>query len=716
MLTRNCLGITSLVSFGLMVGCSDDSSTTPKDDLADITETITNTCTYDGYTAMQGASGETLCLDPKGTLAFWINADGSYGFPEASQESGSTEQPDNTGNSSNDSSTTPTNESSTEDSTGSASKTNTCTTEKALYTINGISYYKNEDGTLYYFDADCNKASLTESTPASSSSISESSISSESTKPVSSSSVVTPNSSATTISNGNVPTISYTANGASVENNNSCVTVTGGEVVITCAGDYDFSGSYSGADAQIRVYSPKSDSGVYLNLRGLTLTNTADAPIYAQMSSKTFVVPKNGTTNTLSDGSTRTKTFTYVNSNNETKVDTTGACIYAKDDLTIKGEGTLIVKGNYNNGIHTSNDLRFRGATTVNVTAVNNGLKGKNAVDIENGNITIAATNGDGIKSDEGEDEGAIVDNKGIVNIKGGNITITKAGDDGIQAYNYIIVQDSVSEPTVKVTSTGKGIVSDNRVYINAGKIDISSGDDGVHSNLNVYFNGGYTTIAAPKNDGVHADSTLMINDGTIYVTNSYEGLEAWYIKANGGITDVYGTNDAWNAAGGNDGSGNTNQSGQSNWGFGPGGGMGGKMGSSSGFLTITGGVHHAKTGSGDTDGIDSNGELTISGGVVIVECQISGGMGGSFDSDGNASLTSKTVLGFSSGSSEKGSNYSVSFSTSSYYGTSNVAFKPTISGRYMVTTTGQPSQISNVSSYSKNVTFPSGSTVYYNE
>ena len=142
---------------------------------------------------------------------------------------------------------------------------------------------------------------------------------------------------------------------------------------------------------------------------------------------------------------------------------------------------------------------------------------------------------------------------------------------------------------------------------------------------------------------------------------------------------------------------------------------MGGRMGSSSGFLTITGGIHHAKTGSGDTDGIDSNGELTISGGVVIVECQISGGMGGSFDADGTASLTSKTVLGFSSGSSEKGSNYNVSFSTSSYYGTSNVAFKPTISGRYMVATTGQPAQVSNTSSYQKSVTFPSGSTVYYN-
>ena len=735
MLNWKCLGFTSLLSLGLIAACSSDSSTTPKDDAGTISEDLsgntTNVCVYDGYAAMQGASGETLCLDTEGTLAFWINADGTSGFPEASQEGGESTPAEPNPNESAPvpSDSTVSADKPAEDSTdsGSANETESCTAEKALYTVNGISYYKEPTGNIYYFDADCNKISLTATVPESSASQPGNSsaaepTSSESQSPVSSSSNDTPAISSTTVvtpSNGSIPTISYTASGATVENNNNCVTVTGGEVVITCAGDYDFSGTYSGADAQIRVYSPKSDSGVYLNLRGLTLTNTADAPIYSQMSSKTFVVAKSGTTNTLSDGSTRTKSYTYVNSNNETKVDTTSACIYAKDDLTIKGEGTLIVKGNYNNGIHTSNDLRFRGTTTINVTAANNGLKGKGIVDIENGNISIAATNGDGIKSDEGEDEGSVVDNKGIVNIKGGNITITKAGDDGIQAYNYIIVQDSVSDPTIKVTSTGKGIVSDNRVYINAGKIDISSGDDGVHSNLNVYFNGGYTTIAAPKNDGVHADSTLMINDGTIYVTNSYEGLEAWYIKANGGITDVYGTDDAWNAAGGNDGSGNTNPGGQSNWGRGGPGGMGGGFGpggSSSGFLTITGGVHHAKTGSGDTDGIDSNGELTISGGVVIVECQISGGMGGSFDADGSASLTSKTVLGFSSGSSEKGTNYNVSFTTGSYYGTSNIAFKPTISGRYMVATTGQPAQVSNTSSYQKSVTFPSGSSVYYNE
>lgn len=746
MLSRNCLGISTPISLGLLAllaGCSGESSTTSAtNDLKTAVEGAiegatenTNVCLYDGYSAMQGATGEILCMDAAGNLAFWINTDGSYGFPEAAQ--GTTTDPTTGYSSATESGvvTTPTSDStstgaieSSASATGSTETPSSCTDSKALYTINGVSYYQSAQGYIYYFDEACNRIKV--ETAASSSSVAQPIESSDNNQPtvssssitpiVSSSSSVTPtvnSSSATTVtsnastSNGNTPTIKYASASATLENDNGCVSIDGGTVTITCAGDYYFNGNGNG---QIQVNAASTDK-VELYLNNLSLSNSNDAPLYVRNADKVVINLESGTTNTFSDASTRT---TYYTKADGTK-DTTGAAIYAKDDLTIKGEGTLKVTGNYNNGIHSSNDLRVRGNPTINVTAKNNGLKGKGLVDIEGGDITISATSGDGIKSDECTVNGSdttITDGKGIVDIKGGKITITKAGDDGIQAYNYIIVRDSVSTPTINVTSTGKGIVSENRVYINAGKIDISSGDDGVHSNMNIYFNGGYTTIAAPKNDGVHADSTLMINDGTIYVTNSYEGLEAWYIKANGGITDVYGTDDAWNAAGGNDGSGNTSQGGQSNWGFGPGGSMGGGMGSSSGFLTITGGVHHAKTSSGDTDGIDSNGELTISGGVVIVECQISGGMGGSFDSDGNASLTSKTVLGFSSGSSEKGSNYSVSFSTSSYYGTSNVAFKPTISGRYMVTTTGQPSQISNVSSYSKSVTFPSGSTVYYNE
>ena len=748
MLTRKCLGITSLVAGGLIAGCSSDSSTNPKDNLADVTNNVTNACVYDGYTAMQGASGETLCLDTEGTLAFWINADGTYGFPEASQ--GTTEnnaqETDSTNNGSTDNG--PTEQPEPNPSEGvTVPSDKSCTAEAALYTVNGISYYRNADGSIYYFDANCNKTSLSVVEPASSSSVNsegpETAASSASRPGLSSSSEatpVTPNSSAevapnssasvVTPSNGSVPTITYAASGATVENNNNCVTVTGGEVVITCAGDYDFSGSYSGADAQIRVYSPKSDSGVYLNLRGLTLTNTADAPIYSQMSSKTFVVPKNGTTNTLSDGSTRTKSYTYVNSNNETKVDTTGACIYAKDDLTIKGEGTLIVKGNYNNGIHTSNDLRFKNGI-VTITAKNNGLKGKESVSISGGTLNITTSDGDGIKSDA-DDATDLAAGKGSIEITGGEITINSKYD-GITANNAIVVANGESTtPTIKVTSGGgqtclsqsssgngggmgggmgfgmggsscspdssmKGFKADSNIAISGGVIEINSRDDGIHSDGTITLTGGKMTIKS-DDDGVHAEKALYVKDNAnVNVTMAYEGMESPDMNFEGGITSVITTDDGWNAAGGTSTTtgGNTGRGG-------PGGGWGGPGGGSTGKLTVTGGYHYIYVGTGDTDGVDSNGDINITGGVIIVECRMNGGMGGMVDSDGSTSIKNAKLLGFGTNNSEEGTQYSVNFTTSNYYGTSEIAFKPSFSGSKMVSSVGQPGVVNSVSGMNK--------------
>lgn len=707
----------ALLSFGLMAGCSD-SSTAPTLDNQHPGDISGNTGVIDpcnGLTSMIGDDGTLYCFDNNGIM---VPPDET---PVVDTDPFADPVIDPTVN--------PSVKPAVDSTTGAPSidipaepAVNTCTElDGSIAAQNTI--ITAADGSTYMYNNKCQKITLSEPVSSSSSLTPQPNSSSEADTPTaySSSSESVPvvsSSSYESSSNGNVPAIAYAASGATLTNDNGCVTVNGGEVLITCAGEYDFSGSYKGADAQIRIYSPKADSGVYLNLRGLTLENTVDAPIYVQMASKTFVVAKSETTNTLSDGSTRTKSYTYVNDKGAEKIDTTGAAIYSKDDLTIKGAGTLVVKGNYNNGIQSSNDLRFRGETIINVTAKNNGIKGKGMVDIEKGNITIAATTGDGIKSDECTVNGSdttITDGKGIVSIKGGTINITKAGDDGIQAFNSIQISDSVSIPNIKVNSTGKGIVSDNRVYINAGEIDVTSTDDGIHSNLNIYFNGGNTVIATDtrKGDGVHADSSLYINDGTIYVKQAYEGFEGWYIKASGGTTAVNVTDDGWNAAGGTDGSGNTNNTQPGGWGRpGMGGGMGGS--NSSGTLIVTSGVHYVKTGSGDVDGFDSNGPLTISGGVVVVECQISGGMGGSYDSDGTATLTTPTLLGFSKSRSEAGTNYTVSFNANSYYGNSNIAFKPSTSGNYMQGTS-QVSTVSNINSYAKSTTFPNGLVVYYN-
>ena len=580
--------------------------------------------------------------------------------------------------------------------------------------------------------------------------------SSSATTPSSSASLPGTQSSSSIISapdNENIkdrPVITYTASGATVANAGNCVTVEGGTVKITCGGEYDFSGNYSGNDAQILVNTSKTDTTVYLNMKGLTLTNTADAPIYIQKADKAFVVAKKGTTNTFTDASTRNKTHTYTNDAGQAKTDTTGACIYSKDDLTLKGEGTLVVKANYNNGIHSTNDLRVKnGLITVN--AKNNGLKGKGSVAISGGTINITTTAGDGIKSDD-DDATDLANGKGSIEITGGEITITSAFD-GITANNVVTIAKESKDnadnesngenkaPTIKITTGGgqnclgvstggnggnggrggfqggggpgggfpggfgggnscapdssmKGIKSDSSIVISDGIIEISSRDDGIHSGGTVTFTGGKITIKT-DDDGVHADKALYVKDNAnVSVTMAYEGMESPDMNFEGGITSVITTDDGWNAAGGTSTmTGNTG--GRGGWGGGFGGG-------STGNLKVTGGFHYIYVGTGDTDGIDSNGGINISGGVIIVECRMNGGMGGMVDSDGSTTISGGKLLGFGTNNSEEGKQYSVNFTADNYYGTSEIAFKPSFSGSKMVSSVGQPAVVNSVSGMNK--------------
>ena len=159
-------------------------------------------------------------------------------------------------------------------------------------------------------------------------------------------------------------------------------------MTITCAGNYYFSGSST--DGQIIVAADTS-AKVYLYLNGLTLTSASDAPIYScRAPTRRSIIVMAGTVNTLTDAFSRTKYWTYTK-NGESKTDTTGACIYAKDDLTIRDPGTLTVTGYNNNGIQTSEGSQgqvrrgLRRRPILNVTAANNALKGKNSVEIDGG-------------------------------------------------------------------------------------------------------------------------------------------------------------------------------------------------------------------------------------------------------------------------------------------------------------------------------------------
>ena len=220
------------------------------------------------------------------------------------------------------------------------------------------------------------------------------------------------------------------------------------------------------------------------------------------------------------------------------------------------------------------------------------------------------------------------------------------------KAFNeaYDMVQISVSSGRISFSSwsnyasgntngadvSAKGIKAENEIYVKSGSVDIKAYDDAIHANNdgllensstplgNVNISGGNLTLSA-SDDGIHADGKLNISGGATNITSAYEGLEANVINVSGGSTYVYATDDGVNAT----------------------------TGKSSAAVNVTGGFLDVEVpSSGDTDGIDSNGTFTLTGGVVIVKGpgSASGSMGGgaaALDTDGAVTLSSGTLIVF---------------------------------------------------------------------
>ena len=181
-----------------------------------------------------------------------------------------------------------------------------------------------------------------------------------------------------------------------------------------------------------------------------------------------------------------------------------------------------------------------------------------------------------------------------------------------------------------KTTYSSKGIKAQNSILISGGTVSISAMDDGLHANYgetlengstslgNVTITGGVIEIVS-ADDGIHADSVLSIEGGSVTVVKSYEGLEGNVVKVSGGEVKVYATDDGVNAA---------------------------ATGPVKPAIQISGGTLDVTTASGDTDGIDSNGTYTQTGGFVLIKGGSSqGNVAGSLDTDGSVSVTGGTII-----------------------------------------------------------------------
>ncbi len=317
--------------------------------------------------------------------------------------------------------------------------------------------------------------------------------------------------------------VAVSLNGSSASCDAGAVRIDGSTVTITAAGTYLFSGTLEGSI----IVDATSEDKVQLVLNGVTVSSADFAAIYVKQADKVFVTLADGTVNTLSNGST----FTQIDDNN---VD---AVIYAKDDLTLNGTGTLRISSPAGHGVVSKDELTVTDGV-YEITAANHALAGKDSIAVADGTFTLTAGK-DGLHSENGDDE-----TYGNIYIAGGSFTIRSA-DDGIHANTLLTIDGGTFDITA-----AEGLEA-TYIQINDGVINISASDDGINAARKssvcmptIEFNGGTTTITmgAGDTDGVDANGNLIINGGTIDVTGrsafDYDGTAQY----NGGTIIVNGT------------------------------------------------------------------------------------------------------------------------------------------------------------------------------
>lgn len=379
--------------------------------------------------------------------------------------------------------------------------------------------------------------------------------------------------------------------------------VDGGTVTITESGTYVVSGSLS--DGRIVVSAGEEDK-VQVVLDGASVGSSSSAALVVTQADKVFLTLAQGSQNTL----------TASGADVESDYGNVDGAVFSKSDLTINGDGNLSVSSSQGHGIVCKDDLR-----------------------LVDGIVDVSAA-GHAIQANDS------------VRVNGGAWTLT-AGTDGIHAEND---EDS----------------SKGYVYLAGGSLGITAGSDGIDAGSVLQVDGGSVSVAA-QDDGLHAEYDLAINGGSVNVTQSYEGVEGARVSITGGETSVVSSDDGLNAAGDPTGPTGTTgvmsstdstsvtdlaQSGQA-----PSAPSGGMMGSdSSASILISGGRVVVNA---EGDGIDSNGDLTITGGETYVSGPTGDGDGAIDYGDGATATISGGIV-VAAGSAGMAEGFSASSSQGS--------------------------------------------------
>lgn len=282
------------------------------------------------------------------------------------------------------------------------------------------------------------------------------------------------------------------------------------------------------------------------------------------------------------------------------------ACVYSEDDLKFSGNGTLYINANFQKGISSKNNVQINSGS-IYINSVDDGIRAKDNLKISNGFINIRSL-ADGLRTSNTEKE-----SKGNINISNGEIII-QAANDAVQAANALNVsggsfyinslkgkandsqlnkETSVNSSDEQNLASANGLKSGADLIINGGEFFIDVFDDGIRSYKNALINAGEFNIKSNQ-DGILVDLDLSITGGWITIEKSVEGIEATNVLISGGKHLINSSDDGVNASVVNEE----------------------KDEKVKPRITFSGGETFVYS---KGDGIDSNGDIKIDGGKLVV-------------------------------------------------------------------------------------------------
>lgn len=291
------------------------------------------------------------------------------------------------------------------------------------------------------------------------------------------------------------------------------------------------------------------------------------------------------------------------------------------EDINISAAGVYVVSGNASNvtifveaGDEDKVQIVLDGASITNETAPAIYVKSADKVFVtttdSDNSLEVTGT----FEADGDTNLDAVIFSKEDLVLNGlGTLNIAST-DNAVTSKDTL----KVTGGTINISCSGSALEAHDAVEIADGTINVTDSNDGIHAEDSdddsvgyVYICGGTINITA-ADDAIHGTTVVQIDDGNITL-NAAECIEGTYIQINGGDINIEASDDGINAAY--------------------------KSNSYTPTFEINDGTVTINMGQGDTDGVDSNGNIYVNGGTLDISGQ------STFDYDGTAEYNGGTII-----------------------------------------------------------------------